>query len=90
MDSHDGSAPRQRAGRGKWVLFGFLAVAAYFLWTEHQAHLMGALPYLLLLACPLMHLFHHGHGGHGHRHGQHDHTAPRETTRNRGQTGEES
>jgi hypothetical protein len=25
----------------------------------------GVLPYLLLLACPLMHLFlHHGHGGH--------------------------
>ena len=28
-------------------------------------HALGALPYLLLLACPLMHLFmHHGHGGH--------------------------
>jgi hypothetical protein len=26
---------------------------------------MGMLPYLLFLACPLMHLFHHhGHGGH--------------------------
>jgi hypothetical protein len=25
------------------------------------------LPYLLLLACPLMHLF-HGHGGHGRNH----------------------
>lgn len=47
--------------RGKWALFGFLAIAAFFLWTEHRAHLYGALPYLLVLACPLMHLFHHGH-----------------------------
>jgi len=56
-------------GRWKWALIGFLAVAAFFLWTEHRAHLLGALPYLLILACPLMHLFHHGHG-HGHPHGQ--------------------
>ena len=28
--------------------------------------LPGALPFLLLLACPLMHLFmHHGHSAHG-------------------------
>lgn len=51
-----------------YLVFG--AVAAYFLLTEHLAHVMGALPYLLILACPLMHVFmHHGHGGHGgHRH----------------------
>jgi hypothetical protein len=30
------------------------------------------LPYLLILACPLMHLFHH-HGGHGHQHDRGDH-----------------
>lgn len=47
------------------------AVAAYFLLTEHLAHVVGALPFLLLLACPLMHVFmHHGHGGDSH-HGQH-------------------
>jgi hypothetical protein len=43
-------------------------VGGYFLLTEHRAHLFGALPYLLLLACPVMHLFMHkghGHGGHG-------------------------
>lgn len=49
---------------------GFLvlgAVGTYFLLTEHLAHVVGALPFLLLLSCPLMHLFmHHGHGGHGH------------------------
>ncbi len=38
-------------------------VAAYFLLTEHLAHVVGALPFLLLLACPLMHIFmHSGHG----------------------------
>ena len=42
------------------------AVALYFLLTEHRAHFFFALPFLLLLACPLMHIFmHHGHGGHG-------------------------
>lgn len=45
------------------------AVAAYFLLREHRVHVFGALPYLLLLACPLMHLF--MHHGHGHHHGQH-------------------
>lgn len=50
--------------RGKWVLIGFLAIGAFFLFTEHRAHLFGFLPWLLLLVCPLMHLF-HGHGGHG-------------------------
>ena len=42
------------------------AIASYFLLTWHLAHTLGALPYLLLAACPLMHLFmHHGHGGYG-------------------------
>ena len=50
--------------RGKWVLIGFLLIAGFFLWTEHRAHLLGILPYLLFAACPLMHLFHHGHGHH--------------------------
>jgi hypothetical protein len=45
-------------------------VAAYFLLTEHLAHVVGALPYLLLLACPLMHVFMHGGHGHGHHHVQ--------------------
>jgi hypothetical protein len=47
-----------------WVaLFGFLVVAAFFLFSEHRAHFFGVVPYLLLLACPLLHFF--GHGGHG-------------------------
>jgi len=48
------------------VLLAFLAIAAFFLFTEHRAHFFGILPYLLLLACPLLHLLMHGrHGGHG-------------------------
>lgn len=51
------------------ALIVFLAIAAFFLVAEHKAHLSGYLyylPYLLLLACPLLHVFMHGkHGGHG-------------------------
>jgi hypothetical protein len=39
-------------------------IAAFFLLREHWGHLAGWWPYLLLLACPLMHVF--MHGGHGH------------------------
>jgi len=47
------------------------AVGVYYLLTEHLTHVTQAVPYLFLLACPLMHMFHgHGHGGHGHRHEQ--------------------
>ncbi len=45
------------------VTLGFLGVAGFFLLTEHTAHVFGVLPWLLIAACPLMHLFmHHGHG----------------------------
>ena len=58
---------RTRYGIGLLVLG---AVAAFFLLTEHRAHVFGALPCLLILACPLMHLFmHRGHGDHGHHRG---------------------
>ena len=44
----------------------FIIIGGFFLWAEHRAHIMGALPYLILLLCPLMHFFmHRGHGGHG-------------------------
>jgi len=59
------------------VLLAFLAIAAFFLITEHTTHVLGVLPFALVLLCPLMHLFmHHGHssgdpesttGGHGER-----------------------
>ena len=36
------------------------AIGAHLLWT-HTGHVLYATPYLLLLACPLMHLFGHHH-----------------------------
>lgn len=59
--------------RGRWVFYGFLVVAGFFLFTEHRAHVLGVLPYLFLLACPFMHLFmHHGHRNHGSHEHHHD------------------
>jgi hypothetical protein len=40
-------------------------VGGFLLTTEHRAHVLGALPFLLFLACPLMHYF--MHGKHRHR-----------------------
>lgn len=58
-----------------------LAVLGFYLLTEHTAHVFGVLPYLFILACPLMHLFmHHGHGHHGHDDGsdaRSNHDGPR-------------
>ncbi len=49
-----------------WAFAGFAAIAGFFLFTEHRAHLFGMLPFVFLLACPLLHMFGHGsHGGHG-------------------------
>lgn len=69
-DNSTGSPGRPRPGlwrsRAGLVAIGFLAIAAYLLASEHRVHALGYLPLLLLLACPLMHLFmHRGHGGHG-------------------------
>jgi hypothetical protein len=51
----------------------FLAIAVFFLWTEHRAHVFGALPFVLLLLCPFIHRFmHRGAGGHGANHSGHD------------------
>lgn len=67
-EPHEHHSPNGGKTRINWILIGFLAIAAFFLFGEHRAHALGALPYLLLLACPLLHLFmHRGHGG-GHRH----------------------
>ncbi|MDO9713677.1 DUF2933 domain-containing protein [Paracraurococcus lichenis] len=65
--------------RGGVAALGFGLVIAFFVLREHYAHALGLLPYLLLLACPLMHLLmpHHGHGGHQHGRGQAEEGAPR-------------
>jgi hypothetical protein len=60
------SAPRSGWSRANIALIAFLAIAGFYLIVEHRAHVFGILPFLLLLACPLLHMFmHRGHGGHG-------------------------
>ena len=74
---HDRDGNDRMKSRAKWVFIGFALVAAYFLITEHRAHLTAWLAtywiWLLLLACPLLHIFMHGGHGHGggHDHGDH-------------------
>ena len=59
---HNGATGR----RSKWVFGGFVAIVLLMLAVEHRVHLVAWLPWIVLAACPLMHLFMHGgHGGHG-------------------------
>ena len=46
------------------LLLVLAAVGGYLLWA-HTGHTLAALPYLLLLAGPLMHFVGHGHHHHG-------------------------
>src|SRR5438477_1323661 len=68
------STMQQRPAQQPWwrslagvVTLCVLAAAGLFFIGEHTSHVFSALPYLLIAACPLMHLFmHHGHhGSHG-------------------------
>lgn len=59
-------SPRKPAWRTPAGVFMAVAglVGTYYLLTEHLTHVTQAIPYLFLLACPLMHLLGHHHGGH--------------------------
>jgi len=71
MDTND-HEPRFWRSPGGIGLLVVALVGGFFLLTEHRAHLLGWLPFLLILACPLMHIFmHHGHG-HGGKHSGHN------------------
>jgi hypothetical protein len=48
----------------KLALLMVALIGGFYVLREHWSHVAGHWIYLLLLACPLMHLF-HGHGGHG-------------------------
>lgn len=54
------------SGLGLTVCVGIAGVGAYLLWT-HTGHVLTAIPYLFLLACPLLHLFGHRHHHHSGR-----------------------
>jgi hypothetical protein len=70
MNAHEVITRRLKQG---FVVFA--AIAAVLLLAEHRTHVLPYLPWLLLAACPLMHLFMH-HGGHGERV---KHPSPRRT-----------
>lgn len=78
----EGSFLTSRAGIALLVL---LAIAGFLLFTEHRAHVLGAGLFLLLFACPLLHLFMHGgHGGHEGHSGNND---PSRSQRESGRSG---
>ncbi len=63
--THAQSNPGAAWSRSKIALVAFLAIAGFYLLAEHRAHAFAVLPFLLLPACLLMHVFMHGgHGGH--------------------------
>jgi hypothetical protein len=64
-DRNTGDTQKRKINLVMWIFLGFIA---YFLITEHWAHIVPFLPWLILLACPLLHVFMHG----GHGHGTHD------------------
>lgn len=81
--AHDAKSPPARKGEARTpvsrpvrtALVMVALVGGFYLLREHWNHVAGNWIYLLLLACPLMHLF-HGHGGHGGP-SRHDHGAAR-------------
>lgn len=65
MTNHP-SCPWRKTPKG---IAGLLALAALglYLIIVHEEHVLGTLPFLVILLCPLMHLFmHKGHVHHNH------------------------
>ena len=77
MNNDQSTSPWWR-NRSKLPFAVFLGIGAYFLWTEHEAHVIEFLPWILVLSCVGMHLFMHGGHGAGH---DHDHKGDREASR---------
>ena len=77
-----------------WIaLLGFIVGAALFLLKEYQPYILDILPWVLLLLCPVLHLFmHRGHGRHGVHGGQGDQggggVSPGSHDMDKGQVGE--
>ena len=55
-----------------WIVWCLFGIGVALLIIDHWAHVLGVLPYLIILACPLIHLFMHGKHGHGDHHHSHD------------------
>lgn len=78
-DPGQGRRPGRNWSRiNQWLLWLGLAAAVGWMFFRHNAHLLQLLPFLFILACPLMHIFGHGgHGGHG-GHAGHGDAPPRD------------
>ena len=67
---------KRHVGTTAWskiALFVIVAAAAIYLLTGHEAHALVVVPYVLIVACPLMHmLMHRGHGQASHGPGRDD------------------
>ena len=66
MEHRPASPPKRGSGWGRRgvALIMLVVIGVFYLVREHSDHAVQALPYLILLLCPLMHLFGHKHGGH--------------------------
>ncbi|MGE0116249.1 MAG: DUF2933 domain-containing protein [Steroidobacteraceae bacterium] len=66
LSNNESNEPSFWRGPAGMALATGALIAGFYLLREHWGHVLGYWPYLLLLACPLMHLMHgNGHGGHG-------------------------
>lgn len=55
-----------------WLIIPAAIGLALLLLTKHRQHVLDFLPFVILLACPLLHLFvHRGHGQAGRGETQH-------------------
>lgn len=80
MDLHDRPIVQSRWFRQVvWIL---IAMAMVYAVIEHRDHLAAALPYLIFLMCPLMHMFH----GHGHQHREASSQQGSDSTKGKGHT----
>ncbi len=67
MDDGPALPPKRESlwrGRRGVALIMLVLIGIFYLIREHSDHAVQALPYLILLLCPLLHLFGHKHGGH--------------------------
>ena len=73
-ESHNGKGKNWLFSRAGIATIIAVSVLGFLVYEGHGAHILGYAPFLLILACPLLHIFMHGgHGGHGaHRHGNDD------------------
>jgi hypothetical protein len=71
MNIHNHTSSEQTSIKSFWrrpvgiALLMAILILAFYALREHGGHIFGYWPYLILLACPLIHLM-HGHGGHNH------------------------